>query len=96
MGRPMRPLDKTTQAGRIITKFGGITKCWQAMQRVECDRQAIPQDSNVLYRWTYPVSKRGTGGLIPAPAVHVILLAAKLAGIELTAEDWFPNTTQGD
>lgn len=91
MSRPMKPLDTSTQAGRIIRKFGGVTKFWEALQRFECDRRAIPSDPVILYRWTYPVSKRGTGGLIPAAVIPVVLAAAAAEGIELTPEDWYPD-----
>ena len=69
----------TTQAERIISKFGGIGKL----------AEAIGRDVSSIYRWTYerPI---GTGGLIPLAAIPLIKDAAERLGIELTAEDWQP------
>jgi len=42
------------------------------------------------YRWTYPKSGGGTGGLIPAKHQSAILEAARAQGIDLSPADFFP------
>jgi hypothetical protein len=91
MSRERGKLDEKTQAARIINRFGGARKLWEAMSLITCDRRATPTSYLVIYRWTYPVERRGTGGLIPAAAIHVILEAAKRFNVHLTSADWDPR-----
>ena len=67
-----------TPAEKIISKFGGV--------RILA--QAIGADRVVVYRWTYPRERRGTGGFVPTSQIPKIKFAAEVLGIELTAEDW--------
>lgn len=45
----------TTPAERIIEKFGGVSEL----------ARLSGWSANSIYKWTYPKSKGGTGGLIP-------------------------------
>jgi hypothetical protein len=78
---------KTTQAQRVIAKFGGIPALVRALGAAGKARDA----ANV-YRWTYPKTKKGgTGGLIPSSAMADVLEAARLDGVLLTPEDIDPR-----
>lgn len=44
-------------------------------------------------RWTYPKSRGGTGGLIPAAHQAPLLAAARARGIPLEPADFFANET---
>lgn len=82
-----KPLPQT-QAQRVIAKFGGAYKLAQALNRLEPEKRRDP--SNV-FRWTYPRTKGGTGGMIPAGAMLDVLDAAKSEGILLTPDDFYPG-----
>jgi len=60
-------------ANFIIQQFGGVKRL----------ANAINKDPATVYRWTYPKSKNGTGGLVPSSALKSIYEAAKLLGIAL-------------
>lgn len=66
------------QAKRIINKFGGIYTL----------ARKIGAAPSTIYRWTYPLDKGGTGGLIPVKWHEIILETARLEGIFITKEDW--------
>ncbi|MEH6502983.1 MAG: amino-acid N-acetyltransferase [Cycloclasticus sp.] len=57
----------------IIHKFGGVKPL----------AAAINKDPATIYRWTYPKSKGGTGGIIPSSAIGKITEAARLLNITL-------------
>ncbi|MGP9819229.1 hypothetical protein ACTZWW_04370 [Salinarimonas sp. NSM] len=44
-----------------------------------------------VYRWTYPVARGGTGGVIPARHQAKLLTTARERGIELEPADFFPR-----
>lgn len=88
--RSRSPLSDT-QAGRILDRFGGVLPAWKAFQVLK-DLYRVPSHPSIMYRWTYPPARNGTGGLIPRSMVPVVLAAARVNGIELTADDWFPRT----
>ena len=67
----------TTQADRVIKKFGGARRL---AEMLECD-------ASTIYKWTYPESKQGTGGHIPGHALRRIIALARPNGILLTDED---------
>ena len=46
-----------------------------------------------VHRWTYPVERGGTGGLIPTKHQAPLLQKAELAGIDLRPEHFFPART---
>jgi hypothetical protein len=48
-----------------------------------------------VLRWTYPVERGGTGGLIPARYQQFLLAHAKRAGIDLRPEHFFPGIEEG-
>jgi len=71
---------KRTQARRIFIKFGGP-------RRVAA---ATGHDPSCVYRWDYPKSKGGTGGIVPLDALRKVRIAARAEGILLTDEDLSP------
>jgi hypothetical protein len=75
-----------TQAERIIRKFGGVPRLLELLRIV-----GKPRNKASVYKWTYPASKGGTGGLIPTSAWPAILLAARLDGILITSQDMDPR-----
>jgi hypothetical protein len=75
--------QKLSQAARVAIKFGGVTKLAKA-----CDP---PYDPSTCFKWLYPKSKQGTGGLIPSHAMKRVREAARREGILLTADDFFPG-----
>lgn len=66
-------------AHSIIRQFGGVKKL----------ANAINKDPATIYRWTYPKSKNGTGGLIPSSALNKVIDAAKRLNIELQQSDHY-------
>lgn len=66
-----------SQAQRVIAKFGGVPAL----------AKAAGLSLNSVYKWTYPKERGGTGGLIPADKLPVVLDAAAAAGIEITVDD---------
>jgi len=70
--------DMRQQARRIIDKFGSEYRL----------ARLIGAAPSTVYRWTYPVSDGGTGGLIPLKWHDKILQVARIEGIFLTKEDW--------
>lgn len=80
------PLDgeSTTQADRVILRFGGVKALQQAL--------ALIGDTKVLSgigHW------RRRGGLVPAHNWPTILQAADAAGVTLTDEDMSPRVAEG-
>lgn len=73
-----------TQARRIIEKFGGERALQRALKDAGHDI-----DITRIYRWTYPRSRGGTGGLIPSQQIPHILKAARLQGVLIVAEDLY-------
>ncbi|MBL4743639.1 MAG: amino-acid N-acetyltransferase [Cycloclasticus sp.] len=63
----------TNDAHFIISQFGGVKPL----------ASAINKDPATIYRWTYPKSKGGTGGLIPTSALHKISEAARNLHVDI-------------
>lgn len=78
------------QAARIIAKFGNARRLSRVLGDIaEIEgNQAIYRSPATVYKWTYPRSRGGTGGLIPTSAVPHVRHAARIDGIYLTTEDW--------
>lgn len=72
---------KLTQAERVILKFDGARKL----------AKALNLDPSTVYKWTYPRSKKGCGGIIPSSVIEQVMVAARREGILLTAEDLLPG-----
>lgn len=70
-----------TQAERIIAKFGNARNL----------AKLLGKDPASVYRWTHPVAKGGTGGLIPSSAMIKVMKAARAEGVLLTVEDLYPG-----
>lgn len=77
-----------TQASRIIGKFGGARRLCAILKHLGPEHELSPSS---IYRWDYPKSKGGTGGVIPTAAMKSVILAARLEGIFLTPEDFYPG-----
>jgi hypothetical protein len=65
----------------VIEKFGGHAVIAEVLG-VSVSR---------VYRWTYPESRGGTGGLIPQKHQAPLLNAAREKQIELAPVDFFPS-----
>lgn len=82
------PRHKGTQAYRIIKKFGGARRLWALLKDLGPEHELSPSS---IYRWDYPKEKGGTGGVIPTAAMPSVIKAARLEGIFLTPEDFYPG-----
>lgn len=67
------------QAQRVAKAFGGVVGMHAALERVGFSRDIVS-----IYRWTYPVDRGGTGGLIPHDAMPHVLKAADESGVVLS------------
>ena len=76
-----RDTVEVTQAERVINRFGGAREL----------ARLLNLNPTSVYRWTYPVSKGGTGGIVPTQALHKLLRMAREQGIYLTANDLYPG-----
>jgi hypothetical protein len=65
-------------AKRIILRLGGV----DAVAAVTGHHRSR------VFRWMYPRSRGGTGGLIPQRTIPLLLKHAKKKKIKLTAEDF--------
>lgn len=72
---------QSNQAKRVIEKFGGEPVV----------ARLLGLAPSTVYRWTYPVSKRGTGGVIPAKSLIELLRLARPLGVLITSEDLDPR-----
>lgn len=70
-----------TMALRVIRKLGGPVRVAELLGTT---RQAI-------YKWTYPRDRGGTGGYIPARRQLELMIVARMNGIELSKDDFFPQ-----
>lgn len=72
-------MGKRSQAERVVRAFGGVRALHEALKRVGFHRSI-----ERLYRWSYPVDRGGTAGLIPHDAMPSVLRAAEAAGVALS------------
>lgn len=77
-------------ATKIVKKFDG------AANLRNCLVHATGRNLNLttVYRWTYPVSKGGTGGVIPGKWLAHVQRAARLGGLYLSEEDFVDTRRQ--
>jgi len=68
-----------TPAEKIIKKCGGVAATAEMVGRTE----------SVVYRWTYPIERGGTGGSIPQKAQKKLLALAKAGEIDIRPDDFF-------
>ena len=66
-------------ASTVLAKIGGV----------EIAAQVTGKHVSRIYRWTYPRSKGGTGGVIPHEDATKLLKHASEHKLELTAADFF-------
>lgn len=78
----------TTQAEKIITKFGNPRKLADALTAV-----GYPINRTSIYRWNYSRENGGTGGLVPTAAWPFLISAARLEGVYLSPADTDPRET---
>lgn len=71
------------QARRLITKFGGESN----MAKLLSEFTGRPVARSTIYRWTWPKSKGGTGGFVPARKWRTLMRLARQEGILLTPAD---------
>ena len=45
--------------------------------------------ATTVYRWTYPVERGGTGGVIPIKRMHQMISYAQKKGVRLSIKDFF-------
>jgi hypothetical protein len=83
---PLGYEETTSQALRVIHKFGGVRNLAIALSNV--GKRYNPSS---IYRWTYPRSEGGAGGVIPTKALPDVHLAARLEGILLDNSDFDPR-----
>jgi hypothetical protein len=82
---------KKSQAERVIEKFGGARALARALAAVSAAEGKPARCNSSVYRWTYPKSKGGTGGMIPVNAIPWVIKAARIEGIFLKDEDLYPG-----
>lgn len=82
-----------TQADSILARFGGPRRLVAALARLAdtTGDESKRRNPATVYKWTYPRDKGGTGGYIPSSAWEDVRQAARLEGILLKPEDWFPE-----
>ena len=80
--------EKQSQAERVIAKFGGARKLYRLLKEIDPECCWNPSS---IYRWTYPREKGGTGGVIPSRAMKIIVKAARLHGVLVDGDDFFPG-----
>lgn len=80
-------VDDSTQAGRIIKKFGNARRLASTMAKVTGE----PCSPSRIYRWMHPREKGGTGGLIPSSAIEAVMQCARYEGIVLSPDELFPR-----
>ena len=78
----------TTQADRVIARFGNPYRLSRALKR-----GGVIRNAPAIYRWTYPRERGGTGGVVPAQMIAPIITAARLDGVLLTQDDLDPRET---
>lgn len=76
------------QAEAILARFGGPMNLYRIIKEIEPENA---WSHTSIYRWKYPRSKGGTGGVIPSSAFKLLWKAARFHGIILTVEDMFPQ-----
>jgi hypothetical protein len=71
-------------ARRVIVAFGdgSLTKGVDAIAAI------TGRSRSRIYRWTYPESRGGTGGIIPIPQARRLLAEARRRKLTLTAADF--------
>lgn len=72
----------STQADRIIARFGGVKHL----------ARAINYSQAAVYKWNRPQYKGGSDGLVPTRALERIMTVARMFGVLLTEEDLKPRT----
>jgi hypothetical protein len=73
-------------ARRVIEKFGGAQPC----------ADAIGVHVTSVHRWTYPVERGGTDGMIPRRRERQLLAAAARLQIALSPLDFLPDAPPVD
>ncbi|MCC7253839.1 hypothetical protein [Hyphomicrobium sp.] len=66
-------------AKSVIEKLGGV----------EAVAKVTGKHVSRIYRWTYPVERGGTGGLIPQREIPRLIEHARRKGVALAHADFF-------
>jgi hypothetical protein len=72
------------QAKRVLEKCGGAPRV----------AEWLGIDPSRPYRWTYPRSRGGSGGVIPARHHDELLRKAREFGVDLSPSDFFESPTE--
>jgi len=81
------PVPYLSPAERVIKKFGNAYRMSEATKLL--GNPKLYRSPSVIFRWTYPKEKGGTGGNIPSSAIKAVKAAARIAGVLLLPEDFF-------
>lgn len=76
----------SSQAERVIKCFGSPRYLYSALREI-----GLNYNLSTIYKWTYPTSKGGRGGLIPSNAWRDIIAAARYVGVVISSEDLDPR-----
>lgn len=76
---------ETCKAQRVIDAFGGVPRLARYLKEAGYD-----VSNATVYRWTYPKSRQGTGGTIPARWAKPLKTLAELYGVEVADRDLAP------
>ena len=82
MTRLPETTPKTTQFDRILRRFATNAA---GLARL------LGREPSHVYRWGYPSSRGGTGGVIPAKGLRELVALARLQGVLLTSDDLDPR-----
>lgn len=84
--RKHRTKNYETQAHRIISRFGGPKQLQKALEAV-----GYYVCVSAIYKWRYSTQRKGCNGVIPAKHMNAIIKAARVEGIYIPLEDFFPG-----
>lgn len=88
MSKRERLENRRSQADTVIEKFGGVQPLIEMARSVDPELSWAP---STIYRWTYPKSEGGTGGIIPPNSLGFLMRVARIHGIRLVPEDFYPE-----
>jgi len=90
---PAEPAGTCYQKHRGLNPASGvIDKCGGVRRVAEWTGRSVSR----VYRWTYPKTAGGTGGLVPSECQALILRRARHEGVDLVPDDCFSIGTRED
>lgn len=83
-------LEKLGRTGDDDTQAAAAGRQSSAIGRgVKRAQEITGRDHSLIYRWMYPKSHRGRGGIVPHGDAQKILAWARKHKVKLSAEDFF-------